>query len=145
MDAVTYIITLFTKPKITNIQAKTAVSIASTFPLFQYLFVTYTRSIMPITGINCSNTCNTHFQRLISFCLFVIIIILINKANPGNDTVKDIPNKIGGRIRAAARKNGAKTIAIGNIKVKSEIPNPPKNINIELKIKNKVEGIKVYL
>ena len=140
-----YIITLFTKPKITNIQAKAAVSIASTFPLFQYLFVTYTRSIMPITGINCSKTCNTHFPSLISFCLFVIIIILINKTNPGNDTVKDIPNKIGGRIRAAARKNGARAIAIGNIKVKSEIPNPPKNINIELNIKNSVEGIKVYL
>ena len=140
-----YIITLFTKPKITNIQAKAAVSIASTFPLFQYLFVTYTRSIMPITGINCSKTCNTHFPSLISFCLFVIIIILINKTTPGNDTVKDIPNKIGGRIRAAARKNGARAIAIGNIKVKSEIPNPPKNINIELNIKNSVEGIKVYL
>ena len=68
-----YIITLFTKPKITNIQAKTAVSIASTFPLFQYLFVTYTRSIMSITGINCNSTCNAHFPRLISFCLFVII------------------------------------------------------------------------
>ena len=140
-----YIITLFTKPKITNIQAKAAVSIASTFPLFQYLFVTYTRSIMPITGINCSNTCNTHFPSLISFCLFVIIIILINKTNPGNDTVKDIPNKIGGRIRAAARRNGAMAIVAGSIKAINETPNPANSIKVELNIKNSVEGTKVYL